>query len=72
MPRFGPITRRDLIQTMRKAGFVGPLAGSRHQFMMRGDLKIAIPNPHRGDISKGLLAQILREAGISRQDWERL
>ena len=39
MPRFGPISRRDLIRTMQKAGFVGPFAGSRHEFMVRGDVK---------------------------------
>ena len=29
-------------------------------------------NPHRGDISKELLARILRRARISREEWEKL
>jgi hypothetical protein len=39
--------------------------------MVKGGLKLRIPNPHRGDVSKDLLAEILRQAGISSEDWER-
>ena len=72
MPRFGPIPRRDLIQALRRAGFAGPEPGGAHEVMWKGELKISIPNPHRGDIGRNLLAILLREAGISRQQWERL
>jgi len=37
--------------------------------MAKGGLKVRIPNPHRGDISPHLLAEILRQAGISRSGW---
>lgn len=37
MPRWGPITRRELIRGLRKLGFEGPLSGGRHQFMVRID-----------------------------------
>ncbi len=40
--------------------------------MSRGDHDVPIPNPHKGDISISLLARILRDAGISREDWESL
>ncbi|MEK7082430.1 MAG: type II toxin-antitoxin system HicA family toxin [Patescibacteria group bacterium] len=60
---------RKLVQKFRGSGFDGPYSGGRHLFMIKGDLKIRIPNPHRGDISKYLLAEILRQAGISHQDW---
>ena len=39
-------------------------------FMIKGKLKVHIPNPHRGDISTGLVAEILRQAGISKKEWE--
>ena len=39
--------------------------------MMKGDLKIHIPNPHRADISKHLVAEILRQADISPNDWDK-
>jgi predicted RNA binding protein YcfA (HicA-like mRNA interferase family) len=40
--------------------------------LWRGQVKITIPNPHDGDVGIGLLARILRQAGISREEWERL
>ena len=72
MPAFGPIKRRDLIRYLKQQGFEGPYAGKRHQFMVKGVIKLIVPNPHKGDISKNLLAEILRQAGISRADWELL
>jgi hypothetical protein len=72
MPAFGPIKRQDLIRALRRAGFIGPFVKRRHEFMIRGDVSVSIPNPHRSDIGKNLLAIILRETGISRQEWEKL
>jgi hypothetical protein len=72
MPPWKPLKRRELIAGLRRSGFSGPYSGGRHEFMLRGDVVLAIPNPHRGDISVGLLAVILRQAGITRQEWERL
>jgi hypothetical protein len=40
--------------------------------MVKGQLKLWIPNPHQGDISKSLLAKILRQANISKEEWENL
>jgi predicted RNA binding protein YcfA (HicA-like mRNA interferase family) len=72
MPPFGPVSRRDLIRALRQAGFDGPYSGGRHQLMTKGDISLTIPNPHPGDIGRELLARILRQAGISREEWERL
>lgn len=71
MPPFGPIKRNDLIHYLRKLGFKEQ-AGRKHQHMARGSVKITLPNPHAGDLSKALLATILRKAGISREEWEKL
>lgn len=72
MPPFGPIKRKDLVRYLKQLGFEGPFSGGRHQFMVRGDLTLRIPNPHQGDIGKELLSRILRQGGISRDEWERL
>lgn len=48
------------------------MSGTKHQFMVKGDLTVFIPNPHRGDIGKDLLARLLRQARISRAEWEEL
>jgi predicted RNA binding protein YcfA (HicA-like mRNA interferase family) len=72
MPTFGPIKRQVLIRNLRKLGFEGPLPGGNHQYLVKGLLKVWIPNPHQGDISQSLLARILSQANISRDDWESL
>ena len=72
LPRLGPIKRRDLIVYLRELGFEGPYSGAKHQFMMKAPIRLRIPNPHHQDITAGLLARLLREAGITREDWEKL
>jgi len=64
------ISRKVLITKLRAPGYSGPLSGGRHQFMIKGEKKIRIPNPHRGQsIHVGLLKEILRQAGISNDEW---
>ncbi|HBY57855.1 MAG TPA: hypothetical protein DEG96_08385 [Candidatus Atribacteria bacterium] len=63
------VSRRELIRRLRMLGFTGPFVGGRHSFMGRGQLKLRIPNPHKGDISISLLKEILRQAGISEKEW---
>jgi predicted RNA binding protein YcfA (HicA-like mRNA interferase family) len=72
MPPFGPIKRADLVFYLRRAGFSGPSGRGKHQSMYKVDLRITVPNPHRGDVSKSLLAKLLRDAKISREEWEKL
>jgi hypothetical protein len=43
-----PISRRELIRRFRNLGFTGPISGGRHQFVEKGELKVRIPNPHKG------------------------
>ena len=70
MPAWGPVTRRELIRGLRTLGFEGPFSGGRNQFMVRGDVVVAIPNPHGRDIGVGLLSRVLRQAGVTRAEWE--
>jgi hypothetical protein len=72
MPPFGPISRTNLVAAFRRAGFSGPHAGKKHQVMVRLGLKVRVPNPHGSDISTALLNRILHEAGITREEWEKL
>ena len=57
---------------LRQAGFDGPYSGGKHSFMSKGNLALTLPNPHHGAISRALLARILRQAGLSREQWARL
>ncbi|MDO8514425.1 MAG: type II toxin-antitoxin system HicA family toxin [bacterium] len=63
------ISWRKLVQKFRRLGFNGPYSGGRHLFMVRSTLTVRIPNPHRGDISAHLVSEILRQAGISNDEW---
>jgi len=65
------ISWRKLVKRFIKLGFNGPYSGGRHLFMIKGELKVHIPNPHQRDISKHLVAEILRQAGISTDEWEK-
>ncbi len=72
MPYVGPIKQRDLVHYLRRLGFEGPYSGGKHQFMVKEQLVLRIPNPHRADIGESLLLRILKQAGVSRADWETL
>jgi predicted RNA binding protein YcfA (HicA-like mRNA interferase family) len=72
MPHVGPIKRKDLIYYLKLSGFDGPYSGGKHQFMIRESITLRIPNPHQGDISEDLLVRILKQARISRREWEKL
>jgi len=51
-------------------GFDGPHSGSKHPFMRKGKLTVTIPNKHKGDeVRRGLLREILKQAGIPEQEW---
>lgn len=72
MPKLAPIKRKILIRNLYHFGFHGPYPGSNHQFMKKDALKVFIPNPHSGDIGADFLKRILRQAGISIEEWEKL
>ena len=69
MAKLTPVSWREFVQRLRELGFEGPYAGGRHPQMRRSDLTLVIPNPHEGDIGVGLLSRLLRQAGISRDEW---
>lgn len=69
MSKLGPISWRSFVANMRRFGFRGPYQEGKHPYMIKELIVLTIPNPHDGDISTDLLARILRQAGISRDDW---
>lgn len=40
--------------------------------MLKGDITLRIPNPHQAEIGKELLGRILRQAGVTKDEWEKL
>jgi len=67
------ISRKELIKKFRALGYSGPLSGGKHQFMIKGKKKIRIPNLHgSGDIHISLFKEILRQAGIGSDEWNKI
>ncbi|MDD4448000.1 MAG: hypothetical protein PHN61_10020 [Methanothrix sp.] len=65
-----PVSRRELIRRLGELGFSGPFKGSGHEFMTKEAIRIKLPNEHRSQhIGAELLARILRDSGIRRDEW---
>ena len=71
MAELSPVSWTKLVRRLRRLGFEGPFRGGKHPYMIRGNLVLTIPNPHRREIGIALLSRILRRAGITREEWLR-
>ena len=69
MSRLTPVAWQQLVHRLGELGFEGPYAGGRHPQMRRGDLTMIIPNRHEDDIGVALLRRLLRQAGITPEEW---
>ena len=71
MPKLKPISFRELVSKLKEFSFEGPYPGGKHLFMIKGNERITLPNPHKKEISIDLLVRILGQAGIKREDWAK-
>ncbi len=75
MSQWRPCKRRDFIRRLRKIGFEGPYTGTRHQFMVYKQHRLAIPA--QAEYSVPQLRMVLREVEqiidrqISAEEWGR-
>jgi predicted RNA binding protein YcfA (HicA-like mRNA interferase family) len=67
--KLSPVSWIELVRHLRELGFDGPYQGGKHPYMIKDDLVLTIPNPHRKEIGIDLLSRILKRAGITRQEW---
>jgi predicted RNA binding protein YcfA (HicA-like mRNA interferase family) len=72
VPRLGPIKRAELIKYLQILGFEGPYSGGKHQFMLKGMIRLRLPNPHRREVGRELLSRIIKQAGIEKDTWAKL
>ena len=72
MLKLKPISYKNLVKGLKSFGFNGPYPGGKHQFMIKEDKRLIIPNPHRNEISVDLLIKILKQAEIKREDWIKI
>jgi len=69
MPKLSPLSFHEFIKKLKKFGFKGPYSGGKHLYMIKDNLRLTLPNPHRKAISVDLLIKILKHAGITREKW---
>jgi len=67
--KLAPVSWQELVTGLRRLGFDGPFQGGKHPYMIKGNLVLTIPNPHRTQISIDLISHILKQAGITREKW---
>jgi predicted RNA binding protein YcfA (HicA-like mRNA interferase family) len=74
MPKLSPLKARQVVRKLRKLGFTGPIPGGRHMRMVNMESGQIIPIPmHKGkDVSVGLIRAIIREVGITPDEWSQL
>jgi predicted RNA binding protein YcfA (HicA-like mRNA interferase family) len=64
-----PVSWTELVKGLRRLGFDGPFQGGKHPYMIKNNLVLTIPNSHRKQISIDLLSRILKQAGITKEQW---
>jgi len=58
--KLSPVSRDDLIKKLRIFGFEGPCLGGKYQYMVKNNLRLTIPNPHKEEISADLQESLNR------------
>ena len=76
MSRWTPCKRRDFIRGLRALGFDGPLAGTRHSFMIHRGHRLAIPSntEYSVDELRMMMAEVETILGrpVTAAEWSRL
>ena len=76
MSQWAPCKRRDFIRKLRKLGFDGPFSGTRHQFLIFAQHRLAIPS--NAEYSIPQLKMMVREIEeivcrvITVDEWDKL
>jgi hypothetical protein len=74
--RWTPCRRTDFIRRLRKLGFDGPYSSTRHQFMVHGQHRLAIPS--NAEYSVPQLRMLIQEVAgivgreITTDEWSKL
>lgn len=73
MTTFPSFTGVRLIQVLRRFGFQVVRIKGSHRFLTHSDGRCTVVPVHRGEpIGRGLLAQILRDCEITREDLQKI
>jgi len=71
MAKLSLISFKELVKKLKKYGFQGPYSVGKHLYMIKENIRLTMPNPHKKDISVDLILKILKHARISKDDWAK-
>lgn len=64
---------KEVVRMLKRAGFEEMRQAGSHLILANRDTKKIIPVPmHSGDIKRGLLLGIIKQAGMTQQEFLRL
>ena len=66
MSRWTPCKRREFLRKIRSFGFDGPFSGTRHQFMVYQQHRLAIPSNEEFSVPQ--LRLLLREVELRSEE----
>jgi len=73
LPKIRPLSSHKLIKILQKAGFKIIRQKASHVIMMNDkNIRIVIPVHPGKDVKPGLIRAVIKEAGLSRQDFLKL
>jgi hypothetical protein len=76
MSQWVPCKRREFIRRLREIGFDGPFSGTRHQFMVYKQHRLAVPSNAEYSVPqlRMMLQEVVEIIGreITAEEWNRL
>lgn len=73
MPRLPPLSPKKVIAILEKKGFVLKKVTGSHYIFAHAETKRRVTVPfHSQDVARGTILQILKDAGISREELQDL
>lgn len=73
MTRLPQVTARDLVRFLKSQGFAEARQSGSHLTLWHDARRITVTVPvHSGDLGRGLVARVLKDAGFTVDDFLRL
>ena len=76
MSRWIPCKRRDFVKKLRRIGFEGTYAGTRHQFMVYGQHRLTIPSNDEYSVPQLRMmigeVEVILEREMTLDEWNSL
>ena len=72
MPRLRAMNGREVVRVLENAGFAVVRQEGSHVKLRNGEITVVVPVHGATDLKRGTLAGILRDAGLTADDVDRL